>query len=158
MRYRNVVALEIVIDIHFPIRVDQVLASFDLAQAVEIQMLCLIWNIPQHLLKRWRRPVQVDECEGSPGFSADWNETEIVLVKVFHSVEFRRFQEFAVKTVEPAVILALQGFAIPTSMCDHARAVTTYIVKCADFIIQTADEDDRYAVNIHCSVVTRELQ
>src|SRR5438094_1531047 len=149
MRYGNVVALEIIVDVNLPVAVDDVLAGLREVQALELEAVGLLGDLPQVGGKRLGLKIEIDENELAPGFAAQRHHAHGVAVEEFNAIDVGRPDEAAVERVRPAVVLTAEHILAAATEGDGARAMAANIAEGAEFALLVADNDDRFAGNIH---------
>ena len=107
----QVISLEIVIDVCFPIAPHFVDASLKQLHTDERKFPGLLRQTPEALFERRRIRIEVYEDEIEPNLDAKRHEREILRAESFDTFDFRRVDERAVKTVSPSVIGAAKQFS-----------------------------------------------
>src|SRR5437762_475568 len=149
MRYGNVVALEIIVDVNLPVAVDDVIAALREVQALELEAVGLLGDLPQVGGKRLGLKIEIDENELAPGFAAQRHHAHGVAVEEFNAIDVGRPDEAAVEGVGPAVVLAAQDIFAAAAEGDGARPMAAHIAESAEFAFLVSDNDDWLAGNIH---------
>src|SRR5437762_11616075 len=113
MRYGNVVALEIIVDVNLPVAVDDVIAALREVQALELEAVGLLGDLPQVGGKRLGLKIEIDENELAPGFAAQRHHAHGVAVEEFNAIDVGRPDEAAVEGVGAVVVLEVRDiFAV----------------------------------------------
>ena len=145
MRDRQVVALEIVVDVHLPVALDRVVAAFDRTHGAQVVAagLDLVWNRADPVRERFRVRVEVGEHEGPERVDPDGHKAEVGLVEVLGAFHLARGLQPAVEAVDPAVVTALQRLAVAASRHDLRRAVAAHVVETVQGAVLRACQQDR---------------
>ena len=145
MRDRQVVALEVVVDVDLPVALDDVVAPLDERACGRRR------SRPRHLgrdgahhLGQRRRVVgQVDEDERAPALDAHGDEAEVLLGEALGVLHLGRGAQAAVEPVRPAVVAALERLAVALRERDLARAMPADVVEGAQLAVEAVRDDDR---------------
>src|ERR1700682_3788025 len=113
VRMRDVVAaVEIIVDVDFPIAIERVDAAIEVLQFFrELQRRDEFWNGAEELAKRRGLRIEIGEEGIFPGFGADSDESVLRAVEIADTVEFDHALERAINAVGPAVIGAAKLFS-----------------------------------------------
>ena len=141
MHHRQVVALEIVVDVHLPVAGDVPLLPRHVAHLLAAEGRDAGRHVLEHVEQRRRLAVEVGEDERAPRGDLHRYEMHLRGVEPLDTLHLRRADQGAVETVGPAVVAALQGVALPASLGDGAGAVQAHVVECAQRVV-IAEHDD----------------
>src|SRR5271170_5954558 len=110
MRYRQMISLQVIVNINLPIAVDDIIPPACEMQFIQVATdACgFLWDGSQYLFQCWRRLVLIDEYERAPGLDAKFRQTYFRAIPIFNPVEFRLSKQAAVQRVGPSVIRALK--------------------------------------------------
>src|SRR6267142_3456786 len=131
MRDGNVIALEVVIYVNFPVAIDDVVAALRELQSLELEASRLLWNLPQVGGKRLGLGVEIHEDELAPSFAAQRHHAHGATVEEFDAFDVRRSNQAAVQCVGPAVVLAAQNIFGAAALRDGSRAMTANVAESA---------------------------
>src|SRR6267378_3773345 len=131
MRDGNVVALEVVIYVDFPVAINDVVAALRELQSLELETSRLLWNLPQEGGKRRGLGVEIHEDELAPSFAAERHHAHVAAVEKLDAFDVRRSNQAAVQCVGPAVILAAQNVFAAAAERDRSRAMTANVAESA---------------------------
>ena len=148
MRDGNVVALEIVVDVHLPVAIDDVISALDGLQAFELEAASLFGNFAEIGGKRFGVRIEVDEDELLPGFQAQRKHAHGAAVEEFDAFDVRRADEAAVERVRPAMIAAAKNIFAAAALGDGAGAMAADVAESAQRALLVADDDYRFADDI----------
>src|SRR5580693_6155765 len=109
MRNRDVIALEIVIDIHLPVAIDDVVPALDKLHSFELQAAGLLRNFAEIGRERLRVRIEIDEDKLFPGFQTQREHAHRAAIKELDAFNVWRANEAAVERVGPTVIAAAQN-------------------------------------------------
>src|SRR5213082_541948 len=149
MRDGDVVALEIIVDVNLPVAVDDVIAALREVQALELEAVGLLRDLPQVGGKRLGLKIEIDKNELAPSFAAQRHHAHGGAIEKLDAIDVRRTNQAAVEGVGPAVVLAAQDIFAAATERDGARAMAADIAEAAEFALLVAYNDDRLADNIH---------
>ena len=91
MRSRQMIALKEIVDINFPVALDDVLAALGETEFVEVttDISDLAGNIAKHL-GEWRRlPILIHKDERTPRVHLEPRQADLRFVPILHAFEFR---------------------------------------------------------------------
>jgi hypothetical protein len=126
---RDVIALQVVIDVDLPVAGDGVILAPAPGHPLRGQRARLVGDGAQESLQRPGGGVQVDEDERPPGGDPHRHQAEGRAVEVLDAVELGRGQQAAVKGVGPAVVVALERLAVTAALGHAAGPVPADVVK-----------------------------
>src|SRR6202030_1167534 len=109
---RQVVALQIGVDIGLPVAVHIVGAALGKLHAAERELLGMGRQFAQRLAQRAGLGIDTDENEVEPCLDANGDEAEVFRIKIFDAVEFGGDEQSAVEAVGPAVVAAAEEVAV----------------------------------------------
>src|SRR5437879_7221324 len=139
MHAGQVVALEIIVDISFPVAFHVVSSTLEELHALKVELFSLLWQRFEALSQRTRVGVQGHENEVEPFFGAHRHESKVLGAKSLDSFDFGCADQRAVKTVGPAVIAAPEKLAGAAAFGGRAGTVPAYVVEPAQLAIRAAD-------------------
>src|SRR5437016_4019816 len=125
MRRRDMIAFKVIIDINFPITVDDVVSPLEVFEFSEIapKFRHIFRNVAQNLAKTGSLGIEVHEYERSPCFRSKAGQRYGCSIPVFDSLKLRLAQEPAIQRIGPPMIRAAQRGAVALTASDCARAV-----------------------------------
>src|SRR5947207_14543405 len=101
MRDGNVVALEIIVDVNLPVAVDDVIAALREVQALELEAVGLLRDLPQVGGKRLGLKIEVDKHELAPSFAAQRHHADGGAIDTVGAIDCRRTNHAAVEGEGP---------------------------------------------------------
>src|SRR5258708_24901106 len=151
------VALEIVIDIDFPVTVDDVVPPLEVFEFGEIaaQLCGILRNIAQYFRESGSVRGEVHEYERSPCFDSITRERHGPAVPVFDPLELGLALKTAIQQVRPTMVRAAQRGAVSFAAGDCARAVPANIAQRAQISGCVTDHHGRLAGDVAGEVVAR---
>src|ERR1700738_4011389 len=108
MRDGNVIALEIVVDIHFPVAMDHVVAPPGKLQSPKLETARVFRDVSEIGEKRLGGAVKIDEDESFPGFDAQRDHPHGAAIEKFEALHIRSPDQSPVQSVRPAMVCAPQ--------------------------------------------------
>jgi hypothetical protein len=155
MGCRAVITLQIVLDGQLPVRVYPVgfsVSDFCMFQIVGTQGLA---DVLQRCQKVSRVGVAVDEYQAHVAYASYRLQPMSGGVKVRHDMGFPRGLQRAVDVVNPAVIGADIGLAVPDDLlADPCATMATDVVHCDDLTRFGPRDDDRILANFYQLIIT----
>src|SRR6267378_3737604 len=148
MRDGNVIALEVVIYVNFPVAIDEVVAAFGKLQSLELEASRLLGNLAEVGGKWLSIGVEIHEDELAPSFAAKRHHAHGAAVEEFNSLDVRRSNQATVQCVGPAVVLAAQNILAAAAQGDGSRAMTANVAEGAERTFFVANDNDRFADEI----------
>src|SRR5689334_4828041 len=148
MRDGDVVALEVVVDVHLPVAIDHIVATLDETQSCKLKASRLFRNLAQKSGKRLGGEVEVDEDELFPGFAAKRDHAHRGAIEKFDAFDVGRADEPAVQSVCPAVIGAAKNIFRAAAKGNRSRPVTADIAECSQRALLIPDDDDGFAGDV----------
>src|SRR5580704_5023655 len=150
MRDGDVVALEIVVNVHLPIAIDDVVAALDGLQALELEAARLFGNFAEICGERLGVGIEIDEDKLFPGFETQRKHAHGAAVEEFHTFNVRCADQSPVKRVRPPVIATTENILAAAALRDRPGAMATDVAERAQRALFVADNDDWFADNIRC--------
>ena len=126
---RDVVPLEVVVDVDLPIAGELVLFAHDVAHRCTAKSRDAAGDVSEHILERRCGAVEIHEDERPPRRNGDGAKAHVGGRESFDAFHLRRAKQLALEAVGPSVVLALKRLSLATAVRDRARAVKTYVVK-----------------------------
>src|ERR1700682_426604 len=145
-----VAAVEIIVDVDFPIAIERVDAAIEVLQFLrELERRDESWDGAKELAKRRGLRIEVDEDEIFPGFDTDRDESVLRAVEIADTIELDHALKGAVNAVGPAVIgtAKLLGAAVGLRY-DGGGMMAANIVERAELRVLATDDDNGLAGNI----------
>ena len=150
---RQVVSLEIVVDVGLPVAVHVVGAALGKLHAAEIELLGLGGQFAQRLAQRAGLGIEIDEDQVEPFFEANRDEAEVFGIEIFDAIEFGGDEQSAVEAVGPAVVAAAEEFAVSAAGGGVAGAMAANVIKAAENAVVAAGDEERLSDEVEGKVV-----
>src|SRR6202795_4552382 len=150
---RQVVSLEIVVDVGLPVAVHFAGAALGELHTVEGELLRLGGQFAQRLAQRAGLGIEIHEDEVEPFFDANRDEAEVFGIKIFDAIEFGGDEQSAVEAVSPAVVGAAEEFAVSAAGGGVAGAMAADIIKAAENAVVAASDEERLSDEVEGKVV-----
>src|SRR5467141_1161011 len=96
MRDGNVIALEVVVHVNFPVAIDDVVAAFGKLQSLELKTPRLLRNLPEVSGKLLSLQVEIYKDELFPGLAAKWHHAHGAAVEKLDALDVRRSNQAVV--------------------------------------------------------------
>jgi len=145
-----IAAVEIVIDVDFPVAIEGVDAVIEVTELLgELQRGDEFRNGAEEFAKRDGLGIEIDEDEIFPGVDGDGDEAILRAIEIADAVELDHAFESAVDTVGPAVVGAAKLFGAAVGFGDDGGGVmAANIVEGAELRVVAADDDDGLAGDV----------
>src|SRR5258708_7468380 len=140
----NVIALEIVIDVNFPIAVDDVVAALGELQALELKTTRLLRNFTEISRERHRVWIEINKDKLPPGFQPKRKHAHGAAVQEFDAFHIGSADQAAIERVGPTVVGATENIFAAAAKRDGARAMTANIAEGAKSSLLVANDHDRF--------------
>ena len=146
VQMRNVVAaVEVVVDVDFPVAVEGVLLARVEVKGFEIEGGYAFDQIAEEIMQRFWVGREVDEDEVFPGIDDDGDKAIVFTPKVADAGKLGHAFESAVEAVVPSVIRAMQKRGASAGLRhDGGRVVATNVVESPQHVVVAADNDYRF--------------
>src|SRR5579863_7504206 len=148
MRDRDVIPLEIVIDVDLPVALDHVISPLSELQTVETKAPRLFGNVAEKHGERFRARVEINEDEVFPGFDAERHHAHCAAIEKLHAFDVRCPDQSTVERIGPPMVAAAQDVLAAAARRDRPRAMAAYVAKCSQPAFFVTRDDDRFACNI----------
>ena len=137
MSDREVIALEVVVDIHLPVALDDVVAALDPAHGGQVVagFVDLVGDHTDPVGQRRCLVIEVGEDERAQRVDLDRHQAKVCLVEILSAIHLTRHLQPAVQPVHPAVIPALQRLPVASRGHDLRCAVAAHVVETAKLFI-----------------------
>src|SRR5262249_34754015 len=145
MHDRDVVPLEIVVDVDLPVAADDPALARSGAHGLEAPRRQPLRQVFESLDERRRRRIQVDEKEAEPALEPEFRERLLFLVEVLDAVELRRVDEAPVQGIAPAVVTAAEGLTTSLPRRDRPGPVAADIRERTEAGIRPSNDEERLA-------------
>ena len=147
MRDRDVVALEIVVDVDLPVGGQRVVAALERHQLGEAEAgrLDLGRDLAQELGERRRAGVEVHERHRRELFDARLAQPHLLRPEALDALHLARLEQAAVEAVGPTVVAALERGRVAAAFDDPAGAMRADVPERAQRAVATADHEQRIA-------------
>ena len=152
MRDGAVVALEVVLDDHLPVRVVRIA----LCAKGELEPVDVDAALGEHerqlsemLGERRRSSGRVDEHERPPGLDGHRHERQLGPVEADLPVGARRRAQRSVEVVGPRVVGALDRLAPLLPLAQNGAAVAAHVDEAVQLVVAPAREDDGHVTGLH---------
>src|SRR6202795_1531519 len=152
---RQVVSLEIVVDIGLPVAVHAVGAALGKLHAAERELLGMGRQLAQRLAQRAGLGIEIDENEVEPFLDANRDAAEVFRIKIFDAVEFGRDEQSAVEGVGPTVVAAAEKFAVSAAGGGGAGAMAADVMEASKNAVVAASDEERLSDEVKGKVVAR---
>src|SRR5436190_5056375 len=140
---RDVITLEVVVDVDLPVAVDHpVLARGE--RAVERSGT----KVAEEIAERRSGGVEVDEQQAIPTLNAKLRQRDRRLLPALDALHLRRRAQRSIERVGPSVIAALQRRALARSSRDRTGAMTADVRQRANFAVVAANDQQRLVGDI----------
>ena len=138
-----VVALEVVLAADLPVRVVLGLGATDEPQRVHVDAPLgeEVRKRAEHVGKRWRLRVRVDEDKGAPGGDRQWQQSHSLRLETRLAVGSRRRAQHPVEVVRPRVVRALQRLATALAFADERASVAAHVEERAELAVVAAHDE-----------------
>jgi hypothetical protein len=143
MHDRDVVPLEIVVDVHLPVARDLVVHALAELHRRDGQVPGLLRDRAEKAREIRSRSVEVHEEKRTERLGPKGRKTVTGPVEVPHALPLGRAAEGSVETVGPAVVAALEDLPVAGAAGDRPRAVTADVRQRADRPVLGAREHER---------------
>src|SRR5205814_4465932 len=121
---RDVIALEIVVDVRLPIAVELPIFSRCEAESFRDARIHFRVHVAVGFSERCGVAIEIDEEKSEPRLDAKLRKGARRFVESSYAVEFRRVEQTPVECIRPAVIAALQNGTLPLAFRDGTGAMT----------------------------------
>jgi len=150
VRGNVIAAVEIVVDINFPIALQRVNAAIEEFEFLdELERRDEFGNFAEKILERCGFAVQINADKIFPSVDGDGDETVFGAIEIADAVEFDHAFERAVGAVSPAVIRAAEILGAALRFGDDGGGVVaTDVVKSAKCAVMATRDDDGFAGEI----------
>src|SRR5579864_9496443 len=149
----KVVALEIVVNVSFPVALHVVSAALEELHCFERKALRLLRQIAE-ARKQWRRVrIEIHKDEVEPFLAANRHQREVFSLESLHAVDLGRVIEGSVEVVGPSVVDATEELARSATLCSGAGAMPADIEKTAKLLSGAAHDDKRFPDQLGSEVV-----
>src|SRR5947208_5885131 len=148
MRDGDVVALQVIVDVHLPIAIDHVIAPLLQLQAGELKPTRLVRNLAKKDGEWLRLQIKIHKNKLFPGFQAQRHHAHRAAIEKLNTVHIRRADQAAVQRISPAMISAAQNVLAAASLRNGARAMTAYIAQGPQRAFLVANNNNRLACNL----------
>src|ERR1700676_1479787 len=145
MRDRNVVALEVVVDVNLPVAVQHVVAPLHAAKACKLESARLRRNRPENGRKRLRFQIKIDENELFPRLQPQRHHTHGAAVEELHDLHIGRANQPTIERVRPAVIAATENIFAAATLRDGPSAVAADVAEGSQRPFLVAPDQSRLA-------------
>src|SRR5262249_17510906 len=108
MRDRNVISLEIVVDVNLPVALNDIVAPFGELQPVETKSERFLRNISKKRRERLGARVEIHEDKIFPGIDPQRHHAHRAAIEKLHTLDIWRPDQPAVQGISPPVIPAAQ--------------------------------------------------
>jgi len=165
MHHRNVISLQVVIDVHLPVARHLILATIQ-ARVADRRIEVHHTDEVVQKVRKWRRlQIKVRKDEWSPRVHLNGHEAHLVSAEVPRVIHPRCVAQCPVEAVRPPVILALHRLALPAAGGHRACAMETHVVEATECLSVTHDDDgvageicrEELSVGLHRRGVTDQL-
>ncbi len=147
MHHRQVVSLEVVVDVHLPVAVDQPGLGRHVAHPLGCQRRGPLGDGVEEVRQRGRLEVEVGEDERPPGGHLHRHQPHGLGVEALAPLHLGRAQQRSIQPVRPAVIAALQRLPLAAPLGHRAGPVQADVVESAQRVA-IADHDDRLVTDL----------
>src|SRR6516162_3393905 len=148
MHDRDMVALEVIVDVHLPIAIHVIIAAFGEGQALEWKSARKLRNIAKIIGKRKSVAIKIRKNELLPGFAAHRNHTHGGAIEQIDAIDFGCADEASIEGVGPSVVSAIQHASATSTLSDRAGAMSTDVAECAKNASFIADDHYGFADNV----------
>ncbi len=145
MRDRNVVALQIIVDIHLPVAIDCIVAALRQLQSFELESSRLPRYLSEERRKRLRLRVEIYKNKLLPGFQSQRHHAHGAAIEQFHALHIRRADQPPVQGIGPAVISAPQHIFAAAPLRNRPCAMAAHVAERAQRSFLVAYHHDRLA-------------
>lgn len=144
-----IAAVEVIIDVDFPVAVEVVRATLEKTQRIQPQRSDAFNEAGKKMRKRFHLRMQIHEYKILPSFDSDGDESVLSAIKVADAVKVRCSFERAIDTVGPAVIGAAEiGGAAGGFSDDRCSVMAANVKESAKHAIGAARDEQRLAEKI----------
>ena len=150
MRRRQVITLQVIVDVDFPVAFDHVVPPEGVPQFVDraAEVGDLAGNRPHHVGQRRGVPVHIDEHIRSPDFGLPLGQADRCAVPIGDALEFGGAVQPAVQRVRPAVIRALDHRPGTLAGAQFRAAMAAHVGERAEDTVGRARHQHRLAGNL----------
>src|SRR5256885_3995545 len=143
MGNRDMIALEIVIDIDLPVAIDDIVATLGKLQTIELETARLPGNLAEVNGERLGLQVEIHQDKLLPGLAAERHHAHGAAVKELNAFDIGCADQTAIKRVRPAGILATEDILAAAAQGDGSGAVAANVAKSTQLSLLVTDDDDR---------------
>ena len=144
MHDRDVIALEVVVDIHLPVAIELPIFPRRKPKRACIARVHLIEQFANHLGERRSVRVEIDEEKSEPRLDAKLRQRARLAFESDDAIELRRLQQTSLERIRPSVIAALQHRTFAFAFRDGTGAMTTNVGHRPDDTIVAAHDQQRF--------------
>ena len=147
VRDRDVVALEIVVDVDLPVRLQGVVAALERHQLGEAEpgRFDLGGDLAQEVGERRRAGVEIHERHRPELFDARLAQPHLLRPEALDALHLARPEQTAIEPVGPTVVAALQRGRVAAALDDPAGAMRADVPERAQRAVATAGGEQRIA-------------
>ena len=141
MHHRQVIPLEVVVDVHLPVARDVPAFGRDVVHLFAAERRDASRNVFQRVEQCRRLAIHIREKQRPPLRDLDGHQLHLVDREIGDTFHLRRLEQRTVETVRPAVIATLQRVALAASVSDRTRTMQTHVVKATQCVTVAQDHD-----------------
>src|SRR6516164_2450139 len=145
---RDMVALEVIVDVHLPVAIDVIIVAFGEGQAFEWKSARKLRNIAKIIGKRKSAAIEIHKNELLPGFATHRNHTHGAAIEQFDAIDFGSADEAPIERVGPSVVSAIQHASATRTLGDRTGAMPTDVAECSKNASFIADNHYGFAGNV----------
>src|SRR5580704_2147281 len=145
---RNVVRIEVVVDVDLPVAIDVVIAALGHLQIGEGKFFGKLRDITEEYRKRGSVCVEIDEQKLLPGFQSQRHHAHGGAIEKRDAIHFGRANQLAIQRVRPAVIGALKHMTAAFALSNWSGAMPANVAEGAENPFFVADNHHRLSRHI----------
>jgi hypothetical protein len=154
MDARQMVALQVVINVCLPIALHVIRAALEEFHFREWEFVSLPGQLTQRL-KQWCRPrIKIHEHEIEPFFGSYRCQRKVLWTKPLDAFDLSGTDQRAIEVIRPSVICAAKQLARPATLSGRTGAMAAYVIETSQLLIGSADKQQRFARHFGCEVVS----
>ena len=144
VHHRQVIALEVVVDVDLPVAGDLVVLPHHPPHALGVEVRRALRDVLEEIAERRGLRIDVDEDERTPACHLHRLQVHVGGREALHTFHLRRAKQIPLQVVRPPVVLALERLPLAAAVCDRTGTVQADVVKRAQRIA-IAKDDERLA-------------
>src|ERR1700730_14905236 len=141
---RQVIALEIVVDVDLPVALDDIVAALYPSHGGKVITRApdLVRDRAYPIGQTWRLVIEIGEYERPQRVDLDRHQPEVGFVEILGPLHLASRLQPAVQPVDPAVVATLQRFPVAPRRHDLRRTVAAHVVEAAEAAVFRMGQKD----------------